>query len=71
MAFDMPARVVGPRAENQVRLPQARTSAGYVRKADTEFVKDDLASMKGIVAAVALSGALWVGIGFAMWDVLR
>ena len=71
MPFDMPARVVKSRADKQVRLLQARTNTGYVRKANTKFVNDDLASLKGIVAAVAVSGALWAGLGSAVWALLH
>lgn len=67
---DMPIVILKSRAECQVRSLRIWTSIGRVGNAHPEFAKDDLASVKGVVAAVAVSGALWAGIGFAIWAVL-
>ena len=40
-------------------------------EASARPVKENLAAMKGIVAAVALSAPLWVGIAALAWVLLR
>lgn len=40
-------------------------------KVDTQFVEDNLAPVKGIVFAVALSVPLWAGIGALVWVAIR
>ena len=40
-------------------------------KADAQFTEDDLACVKGIMFAVALSMPLWAGIGALVWVAVR
>ena len=48
----------------------ADISKPFLGEMDAQFTEDNLASVKGIMFAVVLSGALWVAIGYVIWTVL-